>query len=145
VDVRPVKAVGDVSAYDAFVVGSATYFAHWLREASAFVRDNREALAGRPSWLFSSGPLGTAKADERGDDLRLITEPNDIPRLLAAVRPRQHRVFFGALEPAKLTLPERAMRKLPAGRDLLPEGDFRDWADVDGWAGEIAEQLPSTG
>ncbi len=144
VDVRSVKEVGDVSTYDAFVVGSATYFAHWLKAANVFVRDHREALATHPSWLFSSGPLGIETLDEHGDDLRLITEPHDIPRLLAAVRPRQHRVFFGALDPAKLRLPERAMRRLPAGRDLLPEGDFRDWADVDGWAAEIAEHLPST-
>lgn len=145
VDVRSVKEVSDVSVYDAFVVGSATYFARWLKEANAFVRTNREMLAKHPTWLFSSGPLGTEQTDERGDDLRLITEPQDLPRLLSAVRPRQHRVFFGALDPAKLRLPERAMRKLPAGRELLPEGDFRDWADVDGWASEIAEQLLSTG
>jgi menaquinone-dependent protoporphyrinogen oxidase len=50
-------------------------------------------------------------------------------------------VFFGALDPKRLTLAERALRKLPAGRNLLPEGDFREWVDVDHWATQIATHL----
>jgi menaquinone-dependent protoporphyrinogen oxidase len=141
VDVRPVTDIRDVSAYDAFVLGSATYLGHWRKEATAFVRDNRSALATRPVWLFSSGPIGTKKTDEQGEDLRTVSEPTELPSLVMAIQPRQHRVFFGALDPAKLTFPERTMRKLPGGRELLPEGDFRDWADVDTWADEIADQL----
>jgi hypothetical protein len=30
---------------------------------------------------------------------------------------------------------------LPAGRALLPEGDFRDRPDIDAWAGGIAVEL----
>jgi menaquinone-dependent protoporphyrinogen oxidase len=30
---------------------------------------------------------------------------------------------------------------MPAGRELLPEGDFRDWAEIESWAGEIAREL----
>ena len=52
-------------------------------------------------------------------------------------------MFFGALDPASLTLPEKAMRTLPAGKALLPEGDFRDWDDVDEWVAGIAADLAS--
>ena len=39
------------------------------------------------------------------------------------------------------TFPERSLSRLPAGRQLLPEGDFRDWADIDAWAEDIAVHL----
>ena len=38
------------------------------------------------------------------------------------------------LDPTKLGFSERAIRKLPAARALLPEGDFRDWTEIDAWA-----------
>ncbi|MDP1803810.1 MAG: hypothetical protein Q8K72_01455, partial [Acidimicrobiales bacterium] len=49
--------------------------------------------------------------------------------------------FFGALDPGKLGFRDRAMRTLPAGRALFPEGDFRDWPDIDAWAAGIAVEL----
>lgn len=33
------------------------------------------------------------------------------------------------------------MRLTPAGRKLLEEGDFRDWAAIEHWADEIAAAL----
>ena len=54
-EVRSVKDTGDLAAYDAFVIGSAAYEFHWRKEATEFVRRNREVLAARPVWLFSSG------------------------------------------------------------------------------------------
>src|SRR5687767_10683269 len=47
---------------DAFVVGSGVYMGSWLDEPLDFLRRNHEALASRPTWLFSSGPLpGSSK------------------------------------------------------------------------------------
>ncbi len=31
--------------------------------------------------------------------------------------------------------------KLPAARAALPEGDFRDWKDIEAWANGIAQAL----
>lgn len=50
-------------------------------------------------------------------------------------------MLLGALDPSKLGFRERAIRSLPAGRALLPEGDFRDWAEIEGWAAGIAQDL----
>jgi hypothetical protein len=47
-DARPVEDVDDVSEYDAFVVGSATYMYRWLKEATAFV-ERHEASAREPT------------------------------------------------------------------------------------------------
>jgi menaquinone-dependent protoporphyrinogen oxidase len=60
------------------------------------------------------------------------------------VRPRDHRVFGGVLNPDRLSLGSRLMRLMPAGRKLLEEGDFRDWAEIEGWADQIAGELART-
>jgi menaquinone-dependent protoporphyrinogen oxidase len=141
--VMPVQQAGDPADYDAVVIGSAAYYFHWLKRATEFVRRNRAALAARPVWLFSSGPLGTEVKDAQGRDLRVITEPKEIAEFRETIHPRDHRVFFGALDRNKLGLTHRLMLKLPVNRDnaLFPLGDFRDWNDIEAWACGIAEAL----
>jgi menaquinone-dependent protoporphyrinogen oxidase len=140
-DVSKVKNIGD---YDAFVIGSAVYMRHWLNHARDFVSHNREILARRPVWLFSSGPLGTEIKNAQGRDLRDVSGPTEIGALRLAVRPRSHRVFFGALDGRKLAFGHRMIRKMPAAREALSEGDFRDWKEIEGWAIGIAQELLST-
>ncbi len=139
----PVKGVRDVGGYDAFVVGSAAYMFRWLGEASAFVRRFRSALASRPLWLFSSGPLGTEPVDAEGRDQKVVTIPRGIPELATDLGARDHHVFFGAYahDRRPIGLAERFMGLMPAARDSLPEGDFRDWPEIEGWASEIAASL----
>ena len=76
---RPVGAVGDLTSYDAFVVGSAVYAADWQKEASAFVQRNRAVLASKPVWLFSRGPLGTEATDAQGRELIVTANPRRWP------------------------------------------------------------------
>lgn len=141
VDLAEVTAARDPAAFDACVIGSAVYLGRWRKEALAFVHGHREALAMRPTWLFSSGPLGDEPLDEHGRDKREAAVPEVAPELIQAVGARDHRVFFGALNPDDLPLIPRLMRLLPAGRRLLAEGDFRDWAQIDAWADSIAAAL----
>jgi menaquinone-dependent protoporphyrinogen oxidase len=140
-EVRPARAADDLTGYDAFVIGSAAYLGHWQKEATELVRRNRAVLADRPVWLFSSGPLGTEPTDEQGHDLREVSEPKEIAEFMQAIEPRDHQVFFGVLDPATLGLRDRLIRAMPAGRGLLPEGDFRDWQEIGAWAGAIAREL----
>ncbi len=56
-EARSVDTALDIEEYDAVVIGSAVYMEHWMKEAAELVRRNRAVLAGRPVWLFSSGPL----------------------------------------------------------------------------------------
>jgi len=140
-EARPAATAGSLADWDAFVIGSAVYAAHWQKEASHFVQRNRAVLASRPVWLFSSGPLGTEAADAQGRDLAAAAEPKEIAGFRALIGPRDHRVFFGALDPGSLGAAGRLIRKMPAGAALLPEGDFRDWAEIESWAGQIAREL----
>ena len=144
VEVRPAELAGELAgygAYGAFVIGSAVYFARWMKEAAEFVRRNRFVLAHRPLWLFSSGPLGTETTDTQGRELTAVSEPKEIAEFRESVKPRDHRVFFGALDRSELGFRDRAIAKLPAARTLLPEGDFRDWQDIEAWAESIANDL----
>ena len=127
--VEPVEAVGDVGRYDAVVLGSAVRIGHWIEPGRRFVRDHAAALASRPIWLFSSGPIGNPP--------KPAGDPLEIGELMATLNARDHRVFPGKLEKEGLGLAERAI--VAAVR--AEEGDFRPWAEIDAWAAGIAAEL----
>jgi menaquinone-dependent protoporphyrinogen oxidase len=140
-ETRLAESVRDLSAYDAVVIGGAAYLGHWLKQATAFAERNAVALRTRPVWLFSSGPLGTEQTDAAGRDVREAATPPELADLAEAVHAVGHRVFHGALDPSKLGWRDRLVRATPVGKGLLPEGDFRDWAEIESWAAEIARTL----
>lgn len=139
--VLPIAAVEDVTSasYDAFVIGGAAYYFHWMKEATEFVRRNRDALAQHPVWLFSSGPLGSKASYAGKPDPQDALVPKEFAELRAAIHPRDTRIFFGALDYSQFGFPERVFAK------RMPQGDFRDWAEIDAWATEIARALVPTG
>jgi menaquinone-dependent protoporphyrinogen oxidase len=139
--VRPIAVVGDgeASAYDAFVIGGAAYYFHWMKEATEFVRHHRTMLSQRPVWLFSSGPLGSKDSYAGKPDPRHASYPREFEALWEAVHPRDTRVFFGALDYRQFGFLERLFAK------RMPQGDFRDWAEIDAWAEEIAHALAPAG
>lgn len=142
-DARPVGSVKGLEEYDAFVIGSAAYMFHWMKEATELVRRNRVVLAGKPVWLFSSGPLGDEPTNAKGQDQKVAAVPKEIAELSEAVNARGHRVFFGAYDHDRKSIgfAERFMSLMPAAKDALPEGDFRDWPEIEAWAAEIAGEL----
>jgi menaquinone-dependent protoporphyrinogen oxidase len=123
------ERVGDVSRYDAVVLGSAIYMGRWLRSAKELVRRQDENLRGRWLWLFSSGPLG--------DPLTPAEVPEEVASLAAYLGARDHHLFGGRLDRSRLGLAERAI--LAATK--APEGDFRALDDVRAWANGIAAEL----
>jgi hypothetical protein len=54
--VIPPEQVATIDGDDAVVLGSAVYAGHWLAAAKELVDRAGDALAGKPVWLFSSGP-----------------------------------------------------------------------------------------
>jgi menaquinone-dependent protoporphyrinogen oxidase len=129
VDVLPVEDVDDVEDYDAVLVGSAIYDGRWLKPARQFVNANSDALADRPVWLFSSGPIGEPPVPNT--DVREVTE------LAELIQARGHKLFAGHLRLAELQLAERAkVRQVPG-----VEGDYRDWVAIRTWAADVAASL----
>ena len=146
VTVAPTTEVADGEKYDAFVVGSAAYMGHWLNEASQFVRRQQAELATHPTWLFSSGPIGTETVDAKGRDVVEASIPAEFREFEGAIHPRDKRVFFGAYNPdAKpIGLAERLgsiFTRMPAVREAMPAGDFRDWPAIEAWGDAIATDL----
>src|SRR5579859_1578796 len=133
--VRDLATVSDLSPYDAVVLGSAVYMGAWRREATAFAHKHSSELAARPVWLFSSGPLSEPS----------LEEPRHLADLRAALNPREHRVFAGALDTSKLSLPERIVISAVSKQSKQElAGYFRDWKEIDAWADGIAGALVKT-
>jgi menaquinone-dependent protoporphyrinogen oxidase len=142
-EARPAADVDDAALYDAFVVGAAAYMFHWLGDATKFVHRNGRLLTERPTWLFSSGPIGTETVDKEGRDVLVVSEPKEFAEFRDAIHPRDEKVFFGAYDPAAkpIGLAERLTSLMPAAKSALPGGDFRDWPAIDAWADTIAHEL----
>jgi menaquinone-dependent protoporphyrinogen oxidase len=134
VDVRPVKQVNGVATYTAVILGSAVYYGRWRKDAVKFLKSQEKALAERPLWLFSSGPLG------EGDPIELL-DGWKFPPLQQAIadriQPRDIVVFHGRLQVEYLNFFEKwILNKLKS-----PTGDFRDWEAITSWATTIADSL----
>lgn len=145
-------AAKDIALSDAVIVGSGVYMGSWLGEGITFLEGNAAALALRPVWLFSSGPLKGSTAEKTGSPLEDALGPADGPgsggrkkveALAEAVQAREHRVFYGAFDPTDppKAISERFVRMMPAFKGVLPAGDYREWDEIDAWAREIAGQL----
>lgn len=134
-DVRDVREVDDLGAYDAAVIGSAVFLGNWMSEARAFVETNRAQLLSMPVWLFSSGPI-IFRDGEAGHPAS-ADEPRHLDRLLEASGARDHRVFGGKLDRRQLNVMER----LSVGAAKAKDGDYRDWKDIREWGRSIAAAL----
>ena len=138
-----VGGVQDLEGYDAVVLGAAAYMFHWQKEAVRFARAYAEQLAAHPLWLFSSGPLGTDLVNKQGVDVLVASRPKEFDELVELLHPIGDKVFFGAYDPTArpIGLSERLIRTMPAARDGLPSGDYRDCPAIEAWAQEIAAAL----
>ena len=154
VTVAPAAGMPDPSGFDACVIGAGVYMGSWVKEGVEYLERYAPRLAGRPVWLFSSGPLpGSSKeATEADDPYQNALGPADGPgsggrkkieELSALFRPREHHVFRGAYDPKDppKAISERLVRLMPASKDILPPGDFRDWDAIAAWAHRIATEI----
>ncbi|MBO3088682.1 flavodoxin domain-containing protein [Cellulomonas dongxiuzhuiae] len=129
VDLRAPEDVTSVADYDAVVLGSAVYTAHWLPAARDVAERCVDGLRARPVWMFSSG-LATQPANS-------ANSPLEVAALRERIGARAHRSFRGRLDRSLLSFTERAI--IAGGR--AREGDHRDMAAVAAWADEIADAL----
>jgi menaquinone-dependent protoporphyrinogen oxidase len=138
VDVHPADRVSDLGAYKAVVLGSGVYIGRWRKEAARFLKANEDLLAGRPVWLFSSGPTGEGDPVALTDGWRL---PRALQPIADRIQPRDVAVFHGVVDVDKLNFIEKWMLK----NVQSPVGDFRDWEAIAAWATAIAAELEEAG
>ena len=137
-DVMPANQVGDVTQYDAFIIGSASYIGQWRKEASKFLGTNEKLIAGWPVWLFSSGPTGEGDAVELMKGWRF---PGRLQPIIDRIKPRDIAIFHGSIDMKKLSFFE----KLIVRAVKAPIGDFRDWNSITSWTKLIAGELKKQG
>lgn len=127
-DVRAAGEVATLDGYDAAVVGGALYAGRWHREARHFVRHHGDALANRPVWLFSSGPL------DHTAEQRPIEPVPGVAKFARRLNARGHATFGGRLSPdAQGFLASKIAKR--------SSGDFRDHDQVAAWAADIVREL----
>lgn len=130
VEVKSVGNVADPAAFRAFVLGSAVYLGNWLEPARRFVDVHGDVLSTRPTWLFSSGPVGDPPKPRADTAVQLAA-------IVATTRAREHRLFNGRLDTSLLSFGERALVRAVRAS----EGDFRDWDAIRAWAEQVAAEL----
>jgi len=128
-DVRDVREVDDLRAYDAVVFGAPFYFARMLRAGRRFLAREHRPLAQMPVAVFL---LGLQPEDKRRRRLeRMLAKP-------PAIRPLSVGLFGAVVDGSKL----RFRHKTPPIRKLLPEGvDTRDWKAIEEWARALPGRL----
>jgi menaquinone-dependent protoporphyrinogen oxidase len=133
-ELMPAGKAGDISQYDAVVLGSAVYIGQWRKEVMAFLKSNESILAQKPVWLFSSGPTG------EGDPVKLMSGwiiPDSLKTVIESIHPRDIAVFHGSIDISRLNF----IQKFAIKNVKAPIGDFRDWKAITTWASSIAEEL----
>jgi menaquinone-dependent protoporphyrinogen oxidase len=131
-DVRPAGEVDDVSGYEALVLGGSVYAAGWHNDARRFAKRFEGRFAGRPVWLFSSGPL-----DHTADEQDLPPNPQ-VSIAMHELGARGHVTFGGRLaEEARGWLGFLARRMARDGHS----GDFRNPDRIRAWARDVGAEI----
>lgn len=124
----------DPATYDAVVVGSGVLAGSVYPAAGRWLTAHARGLADKPVGLFVVC-LGVATRDPAR-----LEEAAGYPDQLAAALPQPPvatTLFAGSYDPAA----RRWWERLAARLARAPRGDFRDWAAVDAWGGELAGRL----
>ncbi|MFJ8632399.1 flavodoxin domain-containing protein [Streptomyces sp. NPDC093568] len=129
----PAGSVARVDPYDAVVVGGGLYAGRWHRDSRRFLRRHRRELAGRPLWLFSSGPLDPSASE------REIPPVAGVKRAMIRLDANGHVTFGGCLQEGAKGWVARMIVKNGKG------GDFRDFARIEDWARTVADELVAKG
>lgn len=130
VDVTQPEDIVDLSWYSGFILGSGLYLGSWLPAATHFVDEYRDGIRQKPTWLFSSGPLGEATPKEPID-------PDKVDHLVELTGAVEHRVFGGRLVTEHLNRTERFIARWVGATD----SDHRPWDEIEQWTTSIAAQL----
>ncbi|MFC9129492.1 flavodoxin domain-containing protein [Streptomyces sp. NPDC057099] len=130
-EASPARAVPSAAAYDAVVVGGGLYAGRWHKDTRRFVRRHGKALAERPLWFFSSGPLDPSASE------RDIPPVPGVKKAMVRLDAREHVTFGGCLEEGAKGWVARMILRSGKG------GDFRDFERIETWAARIGHELTS--
>jgi menaquinone-dependent protoporphyrinogen oxidase len=138
VDVEPFESKLDAAGYDAIVAGSGTRAGSWHPAAKKWMERNASVLKAKPLALFTVGIAMAHGGAEKTAETLGVTG-----RLLqkTGLEPLDIGAFAGWYPPAKFSFLERKVMNMAKA----PEGDFRDWSAIEGWATSVAPKLVPAG
>ncbi|MBS2031528.1 MAG: hypothetical protein JST54_26750 [Deltaproteobacteria bacterium] len=128
VDIAEARRAPDPRKFSAVLVGGALYASRWHKHAARFVITHAKALREREVWFFSSGPLDDSARE------RELPPVRQVHRLMELVGANGHATFGGRLEPNAKGFLASNMAKTRAG-------DWRDPAQIERWAAEVAHEV----
>ena len=134
-EVRLIADITDLRPYRAVILGSAIHAGKWLPEAVKFVEQHRTDLAQTPLVYFLV--CATLREDTPEHHREVLAYLDPVRKM---VEPLEIGLFAGKLDADHLPFLERMMVKVMRS----PQGDWRDWTAIRGWAGEVAERLGPT-
>ena len=140
VDVLPMRAVENLSGYDAVIAGSGINGASWLPEALEFVRAHQTELQRKPfaaflvcmtlATLAPGASAGVKNGEQYRDHVATWLDP-----ISALVKPVSKGLFAGGLDISKVpTFKDRLGFHLSVLFGVWKEGDHRDWNAIREWA-----------
>ena len=138
VDVLPMKAVKELSSYQAVVAGSAINRGAWLPEALQFVQAHKGELSHKPIAAFLvCMTLAMKNGDQYRSHVSTWMEP-----VRALVSPVSEGLFAGGLDISKIpSFSDRLKFRLSVLFGVWKEGDHRDWNAIRLWAEELKPLL----
>jgi menaquinone-dependent protoporphyrinogen oxidase len=119
---------------EAIVIGSPIYLGKWMKQAHRVMEEISAEPPGRRIFMFSVGPVGDppnpvdAAAEEEVE-------------MFAAERAESSRMFSGRIDRSLLG----PLEKLAVTAVKAPDGDYREWEQIEAWADEIAHRLAPAG
>ena len=127
----------DIAKYDAVVVGSPMYAARWLPEPALLLIANREHVGEKPCALFSVGMIdvkhpGRLREEHEAWIDKAFNQENLQLNIVSAG------TFTGTYSRTNLPF---YLRIVDSILRITPQGDFRQWDEIERWSDETAETL----
>lgn len=138
VEVLPMRAVKDLSAYHAIVAGSAINGGAWLPEAVEFIRHHQNELKDKS---FAAFLVCMTLSMKNGPQYRthVASWLNPVREM---VKPVAEGLFAGALDIHKIpSFGDRLKFWLSVRLGFWKEGDHRDWEAIRAWALDLKPRL----
>ncbi len=129
----------EVTKYDALVIGSPMYAARWLPEPALLLITNRERITNIPTALFSIGIIdvkhpGKLREEHNAWVEKAFNQENVQLNVVSTA------TFKGAYSRRNLPF---YLRIIDAILQVTPNGDYREWDEVESWGDEVASTLRS--
>ena len=136
VDVMPVNKIKSIDGYNGVIIGSAIMMGKMKSSVVKFVKTNKDALSRVPVAMFL---VCLTVKDDTAENRKIASGYLDPVKV--DIKPVSEGFFPGKVDFKKIPFPASLLTLLPAFRNSVPEGDFRDWGKVEKWINETASKL----